>query len=64
MFLKAYDLGLGSCYMGYVNFLAPEILKKVGVPEGYELQVPLIIGHPKTKQLSGRRNKPDIAWVK
>ena len=35
MFLKAYELGLGTCYMGFINFLnnKPESLKKVGVPE-------------------------------
>jgi nitroreductase len=64
MFLKAYDLGLGSCYMGYVDFLAPDVLKKAGVPEGYEMQVPLIFGYPKTKQPAGKRNKPDIQWLK
>jgi len=45
MFLKAYDLGLGSCYMGFVNFLSESVLRKAGVPEGYTLRVPLIIGH-------------------
>lgn len=64
MFLKAYDLGLGSCYMGYVDFLAPDVLKKAGVPEGYVLQVPLIVGYPKTKQPAGKRNKADIQWIK
>jgi len=35
MFLKAYEQGLGTCYMAFVNFLnnKPESLKKVGVPE-------------------------------
>ena len=64
MFLKAFELGLGSCYMGFVNFLPDKILKEAGVPEGYELQVPLIIGYPKTKPGAGKRKKPDIAWVK
>jgi nitroreductase len=64
MFLKAYDLGLGSCYMGYVDFLAPDVLKKAGVPEGFELQVPLILGYPKTKEGRGKRNKPDVVWIK
>jgi len=67
MFLKAYELGLGTCYMGFVNFLnnKPDALKKVGVPDNCNLMVPFIIGHPKTKQGTGKRNKPVIlSWVK
>ena len=67
MFLKAYELGLGSCYMGFVNFLSskPEVMKKIGVPDNCEIMVPLIVGHPKTKQGAGKRNKPVILkWIK
>jgi nitroreductase len=67
MFLKAYELGLGTCYMGFVQLLSskPEVLKKIGVPEGYEMMVPFILGHPKTKQGVGKRNKPEILkWIK
>ena len=67
MFLKAYELGLGTCYMGFVSLLnsKPEILKKIGVPDNLQMMVPFILGHPKTKQGAGRRNKPEIkAWLK
>lgn len=67
MFLKAYELGLGTCYMGFVSLLNsnPEALKKIGVPENCTLMVPFIIGHPKTKQGAGKRNKPHILqWIK
>jgi nitroreductase len=68
MFLKAYELGLGTCYMGFVSILArakPDVLKKIGVPENYDMMVPLILGHPKTKQEAGERKKPNILkWVK
>ena len=53
IFFKAYEIGLGTCYMGFINFLnnKPEVLKKVGVPEDtYTMRVPFIIGHLKTKQ--------------
>ena len=35
MFLKAYELGLGTCYMGFVNFLnnKPDALKNWGPRE-------------------------------
>ena len=67
MFLKAYELGLGTCYMGFVALLSskPEVLKKVGVPENYRLTVPFILGRPKTKQGKGKRKKPVIKeWLK
>jgi nitroreductase len=68
MFLKAHELGLGGCYMGWIDLLYqthPEILKKAVIPEGYQMQVPLILGYPKSKSASGKRNKPNIIkWIK
>jgi hypothetical protein len=68
MFLKAHELGLGTCYIGWIDLLnqkQPEILRKAAVPEGYEMQVPLILGYPKTKLGSGKRNKPNVLkWIK
>ncbi len=67
MFLKAFELGLGTCYMGFVSFLnnKPDILKKIGVPENHELMVPFILGHPKGKQAGSKRKKPNILkWIK
>lgn len=67
MFLKAYELELGTCYMGFVMLLnsKPEALKKMGIPEGYDMCVPFILGHPKTKQGKGKRNKPNVLkWIK
>lgn len=48
MFLKAYELGLGSCFIGLGNFLngAPDALEEVGVPRDHELIAPLIFGYP------------------
>jgi nitroreductase len=67
MFLKAYELGLGTCYMGFVTHLSnnPEALQKIGVPKNYTLKVPFIMGNPKTKQGKGQRNLPNILnWLK
>ena len=43
MFLKGYELGIETCYMGFVMLLRtkPDVLKKVGVTDGYDLMVPL-----------------------
>ena len=67
MFLKAYELDLGTCYMGFISFLNsnPAVLRKLGIPENYDIQVPLIIGHPKTMQGNVERQKPNIyKWIK
>jgi len=67
MFLKAYELGLGTCYMGFIAQLTnkPDVLKKMGVPENCEMKVPFILGHPKTKQGAGKRKKPQVLkWIK
>ncbi len=67
MFLKAYELGLGTCYMGFVGLLTSntEVMKKLGIPENYELQVPFILGHPKTKHGADKRNSPVVLqWIK
>jgi nitroreductase len=68
MFLKAHELGLGTCYMGWIDAAIsrhPEILEKTGVPKGYTVQLALIIGYPKTKTGPGKRNKPTILnWIK
>ncbi|MGA2574058.1 MAG: nitroreductase family protein [Candidatus Methanomethylicaceae archaeon] len=68
MFLKAHELGLGACYMGWIdvlNRINPESIKKAGVPEGYEMKVPLILGYPKSQQGLGKRSAPVILkWIK
>jgi nitroreductase len=67
IFLKAYELGLGTCYMGYMSLLSrkPDVLRKAGVPEGYQLMVPLVLGYPKNKQGPGKRNNPNILkWIR
>ena len=67
MFLKAYELGLGTCYMGFVQLLnsKPDVLKKIGIPDGYEMKVPFILGHPKTEQAAGKREQPNVLkWIK
>jgi hypothetical protein len=66
MFLKPYELGLGTCYMGFVSLLnsKPDTLRKIG-PLKTNLMVPFILGHPETKQGTSKRKKPNIMkWIK
>jgi nitroreductase len=66
MFLKAYELGLGTCYMGFVSLLngKPNVLKQIGVPDNYQMMVPLILGHPKAKQGKRKRKQPIVKLAK
>jgi nitroreductase len=66
MFLKAYELGLGTCYMGFIQLLSgkPDALKKISVPDRCEIMVPFILGHPKVKIGAGKRNRPNVLnWI-
>ncbi len=49
MLLAAYDMGLGSCCIGFACSLNndPETLKELGVPKGHEIVLPVIFGYPK-----------------
>jgi nitroreductase len=67
MFLKAYELGLGTCYMGFISALAdnPTVMKKLGVPDTCRMMVPFILGYPKEKPGQKTRQKPHIMqWAK
>jgi len=66
MFLKAYDLGLGSCFIGFASFLnmSPETLTEIGVPENHELVAPLIFGYPAEEPESKPRETKILKWIK
>ena len=48
MLLQAYNLGLGSCYIGLMNKIGEdrETMKSVGLEESQKLYCPLIFGYP------------------
>jgi nitroreductase len=50
MFLQAYDLGLGSCFIGFASWALRddrETLRSVGINDSQDLFCPLIFGYPK-----------------
>ncbi len=62
MFLAAYSLGLGSCFIGFARMLNKdgEALEMLGVPPDREICAPLIFGYPAEKKEAPER-KPKIA---
>ncbi|MCX6695752.1 MAG: nitroreductase [Candidatus Altiarchaeota archaeon] len=66
MMLKAYGLGLGSCYIGLANSLNKDskILKDIGIPDDYAIISPLIFGYP-VKWPEPKTRKPQVLkWIK
>jgi nitroreductase len=49
MFLQAYELGIGSCYIGFADLLSDdrELLRSLGIKDSQELYASLIFGYPK-----------------
>ena len=66
MFLAAYSLGLGSCYIGFANTLNndPEALKELGIPESSEIIAPMIFGYPAEEKSAPRREARILKWLK
>ncbi|MBF7084435.1 nitroreductase family protein [Desulfallas sp. Bu1-1] len=65
--LSAYEMGLGSCWIGFAMTLgnSPEIKNKLGVPENYRLVAPLVLGYPRGTWPPIPRREPVIfAWKK
>jgi len=49
MMLRAYDLGLGSCFIGFAGFLKDdrETLRGIGINDSQELYCQMIFGYPR-----------------
>jgi len=67
MFLKAHELGLGTCYMGFVSALADNrtVMRKLGAPDNCRMMVPFVLGYPTEIPPTKTRQKPNILkWIK
>lgn len=69
MMLAAWSLGLGSCIVSRAarTFATPygqEVRKDAGIPDDYEPQLHLVLGHPASTQSDGKPLYPNrVAWI-
>jgi nitroreductase/NAD-dependent dihydropyrimidine dehydrogenase PreA subunit len=65
--LMAHSLGLGACFLGFLQAGAnmnKKIKNWLGIPKGNQVHGAMVIGHPVVKyyRLIERR-KPDVKWI-
>ena len=66
MMLQARDMGLGSCYIGFMNKIGDdrETLGALGIEEDQELYCPLIFGYPEEWPQEKERDPEVQNWIK
>ncbi|MBD3390249.1 nitroreductase family protein [Candidatus Micrarchaeota archaeon] len=66
MMLQARGMGLGSCYIGFMNKIEDEreTLESLGIEEGQELYSPLIFGYPEEWPQDKEREPEVQNWIK
>lgn len=60
LMLAARDAGLGTCWIGFSESLlqSPEMMAELGVPAGYRVMAPIIVGHTTAEVAPTPRNEP------
>jgi nitroreductase len=66
MMLRSYDLGLGSCFIGFANMLRSDraTLKSIGFTDQQELYCALVFGYPKEEKKQKNREAKIQDWIK
>ncbi|MBW2971388.1 nitroreductase [Candidatus Woesearchaeota archaeon] len=67
MFLAAYSLGIGSCWIGFAKVFEKDhnIKNELGIPDDMEIVAPLIFGYPSKTDAKIPKRKPKILkWIK
>lgn len=63
--LAARDRGLGTCWIGLSRpwLELPATRAELGLPAGYHVVAPIILGYPKKWPASHGRKPPEIHWL-
>jgi nitroreductase len=64
LMLAAYDLGLGTCWIGLSMpwLQLPATQRDLGLPAGAVPVAPIVIGVPRSHPLPTSRRKPAVVW--
>ena len=67
--LAAESLGVGSVYLGFPNFVfagnrREEFLKKLGIPENYEIYLSISLGYKKVEVKAAARRENVVNYIK
>ena len=62
--LAAHARALGSCWVGApLPWLhSPGVAEELGLPDGFESVVAMVVGHPAEQPLGSPRPKPTVFW--
>jgi nitroreductase len=65
LMLAARAEGIGSCWIGFGRpwLNLPATKKELGLPEGYEVVAPIILGYPREWPGTHGRKAPEIHWL-
>jgi len=62
--LSAASRGLGTCWIAQgAEARDPELLQEIGLPDGYRMWAPIILGYPKMIPPMPERKEPDILKI-
>ncbi len=61
---SASSRGLGTCWIGLgSNIRSSEILGQMGIPDGFRIVAPIILGYPASIPAASERHSPEILKV-
>jgi nitroreductase len=65
LLLAARDAGLGSCWIGLGRpwLDLPATKAELGIPAGYHVVAPIVLGHPVAWPESHGREAPEVHWL-
>lgn len=62
--LSAVSRGLGTCWVAQgAEARDPELLLELGIPKGYRIWAPIIVGYPKSVPAMPERKEPEILKI-
>ena len=62
--LSATARGLGTCWVAQgAEARDPKLLEEIGLPDGYKIHAPIILGYPKNIPPMPERKEPDILKI-